>query len=506
MSSRSKSDPTFSVVVVAYNSRGTLPACLDSVERAFAGAPEDVEVIVVDNASRDGTAEWLKARPRVQAVLNAENLGFSRACNQGARPARGNHLVFLNPDACLTSGALEKMAAAFSDPRVGAVGPVSNYVAGLQRLDLNWPPEAGTLESIPGSSLMEKGETVARILSQAHAGAFRETKLLIGFCLMIPRALYEAVGGMDENLFLGNDDLDLSWRLRLRGHKLVVAAGAFVLHEGQISFQSEAKPAVDALVQESTDALFRKLSRHYGGDDQVPPPEELWGMNWFRPSPAAKRISDTSAQRENPMAPETQSPNRESPWTFVVVLPPEGDAEAARETLDTLPMRGMADVLVLNRTGVSAFTPPGGDQTRKLDLGASLPLGQTLALAAKLAKHPNLLVLAGGLHSSVSFNTWLERQPPGAEALCPEIRAQEDGSPLAGSKTLALICRRDWLETRAGECPETGDAAVTERLQRLASPAPAGAPPLTLRATAQIHATVQNHGGNPGDGLFLQYP
>ena len=142
MSSRPKSEFRFSIVVVAHNSRGTLPACLDSVESVSAKTPGKVETLVVDNASRDGTGEWLKNRPRVQAILNAENLGFSRACNQGARAARGEYLVFLNPDACLNPGVLERMVAAFSDPRVGAVGPVSNYVAGLQRLDLHWPKNA----------------------------------------------------------------------------------------------------------------------------------------------------------------------------------------------------------------------------------------------------------------------------------------------------------------------------------------------------------------------------
>ena len=94
------------------------------------------------------------------------------------------------------------------------------------------------------------------------------------------------MGGMDEDLFLGNDDLDLSWRLRNAGRKLVVASDAFVFHEGQKSFQTEKKSHVDRLTQESTDALYRKLVKHYGGRDRVPSAMELWGIGWFSPSPS----------------------------------------------------------------------------------------------------------------------------------------------------------------------------------------------------------------------------
>ena len=88
---------------------------------------------------------------------------------------------------------------------------------------------------------MEVSDNLARILKEGNAGKGVATKLLIGFCLMMERARYAAMGGMDENLFLGNDDLDLSWRLRNLGLKLVVASDAFIFHEGQKSFKTEAE-------------------------------------------------------------------------------------------------------------------------------------------------------------------------------------------------------------------------------------------------------------------------
>ncbi len=503
MSSRSQPSlpvPRFSVVVVAYNSRENLPACSEAFRRAFNDALDCAELIVVDNASRDGTTDLLRGLEGVRAVYNLENLGFARACNQGARLARGEFLIFLNPDALLTRHACESMAAAFADSQVGAAGPVSNYVAGRQRLDHHWPASAGELAAVGGATALDRAEAVAAVLRREHAGALIETKLLIGFCLMLRREEYAALGGMDENLFLGNDDLELSWRLRRKGLRLVVARDAFVFHEGQKSFRTEPRGDTDRLVQESTDALFRKLSRHYGGDDKVPGPEMLWDMQWFRPSPAAHAHFSTPTQ-EAAMA--TDATTRPPHWTHVVVLPPAGDTEGLmRETLDSLPMRGQADVIVLNRSAQTGFLPPGGDQVRKLDVGPDLPLGQGLRLAAHMARHTHLLLLDAGLCSSTLLNQWLEKQDDFSGAFSLDVCAAENGSRLVADSLLALACRRSWLEDHLTE-PELVRVA---RLRLTTSAAPAGAPALTLRAELQTASTAEIPFDPNAGGLFLHYP
>jgi len=268
--------PLVSVVVVTYNSAHTIRDCLESV---LQHATVPLEIVVVDNASPDATREALAHyRGRIHTVLSRVNCGFSRGTNLGIHAARGQYIVLLNPDTAVTAGWLERLIA-HVQPGVGAVGPVSDYVAGLQKFEHYLPARRPGVLSMDG---------VAALLAQHNAGRSVDTKLLIGFCMLVPRSVFEQVGELDDELFLGNDDLDLSWRLRQRGYRLAVATDVFVHHEGQVSFKSEPHSKTARLVQESTDHLYSKLVAYYGVG-QVPPPTELWDIDWFRPNGAVFR-------------------------------------------------------------------------------------------------------------------------------------------------------------------------------------------------------------------------
>ena len=275
-----------SVIIVTYNSADTIVPCVESVLATIRAGDE---VVIVDNASADGTPDLLRdlaaQDPRVRYVLSAENLGFSAGCNLGIRLARGRYVVLLNPDTVVYGGWLDRMMSCLLRPDVGAVGPTSDYVAGLQKWQLH-APEALPADAGPAD--------IARLLANANRGKAVETKLLIGFCMLLPREVLDRVGLLDEALFLGNDDLDLSWRLRLAGLRLLVATDAFVHHAGQVSFRSQPEEHTRRLVQESTDALARKLVRHYG-PGAVPSPEELWGITWFTPSPGILDAEEPAA-------------------------------------------------------------------------------------------------------------------------------------------------------------------------------------------------------------------
>ncbi|HEX3075031.1 MAG TPA: glycosyltransferase, partial [Ignavibacteriales bacterium] len=175
---------------------------------------------------------------------------------------------------------------------VAAVGPISNYVAGLQRMDLY-------LRKIPKVYSIDQ---IADMNYEANKGRSAETKLLIGFCLAARRDVLDKLGYLDEELFLGNDDLELSWRLRLNGYKLKVATDTFIYHEGQHSFNTEAKTTTSKLVQESTNALYAKLQKYYG-EDNIPSPMELWMVNWFNAENAKynpkSRLEDVKPEFRN---------------------------------------------------------------------------------------------------------------------------------------------------------------------------------------------------------------
>lgn len=191
----------YSIIIVTYNSENYIEDCVKSIE----AASKDHEIIIVDNNSRDGTKKQIETiEAKIDCLFLENNMGFAWACNAGAAMAQGEYLIFLNPDTVVFKQWLQKMELVFTlDEKVGAVGPVSNYVAGYQKSSIYAHIKPADLNPI-------------------------ETKLLIGFCLMIRRDVFNKFK-FDEALFLGNEDLDLSWRLRLAGYRLVVATMVFIL-------------------------------------------------------------------------------------------------------------------------------------------------------------------------------------------------------------------------------------------------------------------------------------
>ncbi|MBM4145211.1 MAG: glycosyltransferase [Nitrospira sp.] len=257
-----------SIIIVTFNSETTLRACLNSI---FSSSRQPFEIIVVDNASKDMTQSILQEyEGRLTTVLNNENKGFSYACNQGIRISEGKHIILLNPDTIVAPKWIERMISHFSSD-VGAVGPISNYAAGFQNMELY------KKESLPESLAPD---AIADKFYFWYEGRALETKLLIGFCLMLRRDILDQIGMLDENLFLGNEDLEISWRLRLNGFKLKVALDTFVFHKGQVSFNSESKTNTSKLITDSGYLLHKKLQNHYG-EKNVPSSTELWGLEIF---------------------------------------------------------------------------------------------------------------------------------------------------------------------------------------------------------------------------------
>lgn len=263
------------IVIVTYNSAGTIVACLDSVKKTLRGKDE---VIIVDNASADHTLSLVRdlipESPQLKLIPNKSNRGYAAAANQGARAGKNPVIAFLNPDTIVTPNWLQRLAFHLQPDGVAATGPLSNGAAGLQKVTSYLPEEIANTTDI---------NEIISMLWKSYPHRSKFANLLIGFCLMIKRSIYDSVGGLDETLFLGNDDLDLCWRLRLAGYELAVAMDTIIFHKGQESFKSSPESTTAGLVQESTDYLFYKLHRHYGAG-KVPSSQELWDMDWFQPS------------------------------------------------------------------------------------------------------------------------------------------------------------------------------------------------------------------------------
>ncbi len=267
---------THSIVIVSYKGSEALDRCLSSLVEH---APDNSEIIIVDNTPtpiefNTSTVAHLKGKyARVEILQEGINHGFAAGCNIGANLATGQNLIFLNPDTIVYRGWAQGMANQLREG-VGAVGPLSNFVCGAQ----NWVCYAHSAK-LAQEDLTPAGYAfAAQVIASAKIHAGIQTKLLIGFCLMVPRKVWGMVGGFDPAFLLGCDDLDYSLRLAAAGYKLIIAPDVFVYHEGHVSFREEGDPALE-LNRQSEAAMRAKLKKTYG--DQVPTSTELWGCEIF---------------------------------------------------------------------------------------------------------------------------------------------------------------------------------------------------------------------------------
>lgn len=261
---------TNSIIIVAYKGREALERCLLSVAK---NTPQS-EVILVNNGPDALDIPDALAESHDVAVIEGHgNIGFAAGCNLGAARATGRNLIFLNPDTIVYPGWSEGLASHLRDG-VGAVGPLSNFVCGSQ----NWACYAHT-SKFSESPLTQAGfEFAAKAIANANIHAGIQTKLLIGFCLMVPRKVWDAVGQMDPAFILGCDDLDYSLRLSKASLKMVIAPDVFVYHEGHVSFREDGDPAIE-MNRKSENVMREKLKALYG--DNIPTSTELWGCEIF---------------------------------------------------------------------------------------------------------------------------------------------------------------------------------------------------------------------------------
>ena len=215
---------TISVVVVAYQSGLALLRCLDSV-----GDEEGVEAIVVDNGVTGDEIERSRELPFVRVVSPGQNLGFAGGCNAGANHASGDVLVFLNPDTVVADGALRELTRAASDPTVGIATARLRLLDRPHRLN-----SAGNVVHVAGFGWAGSyGEPVE------SADELRDVPYPSGAAMAIRADLFRELGGFAAELFLYQEDLELGWRARLRGLRIVMSPRADVLHDYEFDRHAE---------------------------------------------------------------------------------------------------------------------------------------------------------------------------------------------------------------------------------------------------------------------------
>jgi 2-polyprenyl-3-methyl-5-hydroxy-6-metoxy-1,4-benzoquinol methylase/glycosyltransferase involved in cell wall biosynthesis len=219
--------PLVSVIIVTYNNLGFNRQCLASVlEDTDYPA---IEVIVVDNASADGTPAFLRElaarEPRLRIVLNTDNRGFSAANNQGAELARGRYLCFLNNDTIVHGAWLSTLIGHLRrHPSLGLVGPVTNAIGNAAKIPVGY----NTPADMPAW---------ADLYCAAHVGELHEISMLAFFCVALPRHVWDRVGNLDERFGAGMfEDDDYNRRVRAAGFEVRLALDSFVHHWQKASF------------------------------------------------------------------------------------------------------------------------------------------------------------------------------------------------------------------------------------------------------------------------------
>jgi hypothetical protein len=213
--------PEFSIIIVSWNGRRHLEACLPAAE-----AQRDVraEIVLVDNGSTDGTFEFVRsAFPRVRIVRLETNCGFAGGNNAGAREARGEFLAFLNNDTVPEPNWLRAL-------RLG-IDRASGFSLATSRIVYMHDP--GVIDSA-GDGLFRAGAAFkwhhGERIDTAEASA--EVFGVCGAACLMPKAVFDELGGFDADFFASHEDVDLSYRARLHGYRCRYVPDSVVRHHG----------------------------------------------------------------------------------------------------------------------------------------------------------------------------------------------------------------------------------------------------------------------------------
>lgn len=254
-------NPKVSVIVVSFNTAAMTLDCLRSVEAGLAELP--AEILVVDNASTDGSPEAIRAAfPALRLMANQDNIGFGGANNQAMREARGEFLLLLNSDAFPKPGAIAALVAFLAaNPQVGAVGArLLNRDGSLQRSCWRFPtPARAWLENVGITSVARNHPVLGDYHGWDHASD-RRVDFVIGACLLVRKEVYTQVGGFDERFFMYAEESDWQRRMWDAGWQVAFTPSAEATHLGGASGANE--PA--RVNRYFFDSLDRYTLKHHG--------------------------------------------------------------------------------------------------------------------------------------------------------------------------------------------------------------------------------------------------
>ncbi len=218
-----------SIIILTYNGLEFTKKCVESIQKNT-NSPH--EIIFVDNASKDGTVNYLKRlaakHSNYSIVLNSTNRGFPVGNNLGIAASKGDYIILLNNDVVVTKDWLEGLIeCAERKPEIGIVGPMTNYISGIQR------EETAIYKNI------QELPKFASEYQNKHFGEWKAYPRITGFCMLIKRSVIQSIGGLDPIYGKGNfEDDDFCLRARQKGFTAAIACDVFIHHYGSKSFRA----------------------------------------------------------------------------------------------------------------------------------------------------------------------------------------------------------------------------------------------------------------------------
>jgi GT2 family glycosyltransferase len=227
------SAPDVSVIIVTWNGRQHLDACLDAVA---AQRSVRFETVLVDNASTDGTVHHVRSRhPSVRVVALGSNRGFAGGNNAGVAEARAPVVAFLNNDTIAEPDWLQAL--------VGGLDEAGGFALVTSRIVYLHDPQ---IIDSAGDGFLRAGGAFKRLhgMPSAQAGEPSEVFGVCGAACLMPKSVFEELGGFDEDFFASHEDVDLSYRARLRGYRVRYVPDAIVRHQGSATLGRQSARAV----------------------------------------------------------------------------------------------------------------------------------------------------------------------------------------------------------------------------------------------------------------------
>jgi GT2 family glycosyltransferase len=291
--------PLVSALIVSYNVRELLLDCLHAF---YSGAEVPVEAVVVDNASRDGSAEAVEERfPQAKVLRQGRNAGFGKANNLGLQECAGRFVLLLNPDVTVLPGCVDRLADfLLVRPDAGAVGPRLQRTDG--RLDLaarrGFPTPSSAFYRLSGLSRVFPRSARFNRYNMGHlpAGEVHEIDSGTAACLMVRRAAVERVGFFDPDFFMYGEDLDLCYRLKLGGWKVFYLPSAVAVHVKGAS----TRQATGRMLFEFHRAMWTFHHKHYAEDMPAFANGLVWASIWARWAALAARSRLSGDSRVSP--------------------------------------------------------------------------------------------------------------------------------------------------------------------------------------------------------------